>query len=594
LISLLRETDPAAATRIEQLRATRPDVASVVVVGETNRGKSSLVNALLACPGLSPVDAGTATATYVVFQYGEQWAARACYPGQYEPVAFDPGELAGWISTGGELPDGQLPPSHVEVDAPVPLLRRLSLVDTPGVGGLDAIHGELARQAAEAATALLFVVDDSAPFTSGEIAFLTEIAEQVETVIFAVTKIDQFRGWRQVVNANRKLLAEHAPRFAHAAFHPVSPRMFELAGTTPKPDTARLLRERAGIPKLQEDLQDLVAGRSAMLAEANTLRALDTALGELSVALEAHRQILSAKPGEIAVLQARRDVLTGERRAAARGWQVRLRGEIQRARMESGHDVSRQIRDTQSWFRQAIEGADRGTLADLPAQVDAALHLVSHRIGVGLAERLTKVADVVLAELFTPDEIDALRRAAARGGQPPIMLRPPERRPPTPEDKLLVFLGVSGGFGAARVAALPLAGLGVAALTPLVLPVTIAIGLGAGWWMARTRKHAADKQHLKQWLTEAIADARSALDQVVSEQLIEAEQQLALALDDAIARRIELIEARIRDVDAALKMAATERAAQLGAVNRRLAEVSGARERSAQLLTSIRKIRDRV
>src|SRR5699024_1881935 len=102
----------------------------------------------------------------------------------------------------------------------------------------------------------------------------------------------------------------------------------------------------------------------------------------------------------------------------------------------------------------------------------------------------------------------------------PIALRPPDRRPPTAEDKLLVFMGVSGGLGIGRAAAMPLVSIGVGALNPVVLPVTIVLGLGAGWWMARTRKHAADKQHLKQWLTEAITDARSTLDQLVAEQLI--------------------------------------------------------------------------
>ena len=158
--------------------------------------------------------------------------------------------------------------------------------------------------------------------------------------------------------------------------------------------------------------------------------------------------------------------------------------------------------------------------------------------------------------------------------------------------ELLVFMGVSGGLGAGRAAAMPLAGLGIAALNPVVLPVTIVLGLGAGWWMARIRKHAADKQHFKQWLTEAIADARAALDQLVSEQLIEAEQQLSLALDDALSRRIEAIEAELKDVDKALKMDAAERSSRVQTANRRLEEARAGRERAEQLLAAIRDLRD--
>jgi hypothetical protein len=122
--------------------------------------------------------------------------------------------------------------------------------------------------------------------------------------------------------------------------------------------------------------------------------------------------------------------------------------------------------------------------------------------------------------------------------------------------------------------------------------VTIVIGLGAGWWLARTRKHTADKQHMKQWLTEAIAEARATMDQLVAEQLIDVEQQLSLALDDALGRRIEGIEAQLRDVDAAMRLADGERTSRLAAEGRRLAEVRRGRERIEGLLIQIRALRD--
>nr|BFF02071.1 dynamin family protein [Streptoalloteichus tenebrarius] len=578
---------------MEEVRAARPEQPTVVVVGETNRGKSSLVNALLASPGLSPVDADVATAVYLVLEHATEWRAQACYPGDVEPVPFALEQLPAWVSAGRELPEGQLPPRHVRVGAPIPLLERLRLIDTPGVGGLDEVHGELAVEAAAHATALLFVVDASAPFTQGELRFLRNVGERVETVVFALTKTDQYRGWRQVLEANRALLAEHAPRFAEATFHPVSARMAEMAGKAPNQEAAALLRGRSGVAELQTALQELVVGRSVMLNEANTLRALATALDELVVRLESDRRVLTTGEDEAEALRTRRDELTSERRSSTRGWNVRLRAAVQRCRVETSHEVARQMLDVQSWFRRAIEGADREQLAQLPYHVDAALQMASARVSGALATRLSGVADAALAELFSEDELAVIRAQLARAPQPPVVLRPPEKRPPTAEDKLLVFMGISGGLGAGRVAALPLAGLGVAALNPFVLPVTIALGLGAGWWMARTRRHAADKQHMKQWLTEAIADARSTLDQLVAEQLIEAEQQLSLALDEALGRRIDAIEAELREVDRALKMDAAERAKELQVVNRRLGEAESGRERVESLLARIRELRDR-
>lgn len=590
LLSTLREVDPQAAKWVSAQRDARGRKPSVVVVGETNRGKSSLVNALLATPGLSPVDADVATATYLAFDHAEQWQAQACYPGQLAPVPIPLDELVRWVSASHELPEGQIPPRYVEVTGPVPLLERVSIVDTPGVGGLDSMHGELAMEAAANATALLFVVDASSPFTSSELQFLRNMGERVETVLFALTKTDQFRGWRQVLDADQELLAEHAPRFAGAVFHPVSARMFEMASKAPNEQAAGMLRERSGVIALQAAVQELVVGRSVMLGEANTLRALSSAFGEQTAKFQAERRALSAGEAEAESLRERRDQLAAERRSSTRGWQLKLRGEVQRTRVEIGHEASRQMRDAQAHFRQQIDAAKREQLAELPQQVDIALQTVSQRVSAQLAERLNRVTNVALAELFSAEELDVIRAQFARGDGPPVVLRPPDKRPPTAEDKLLVFMGISGGVGAGKIAALPLAG--VAILNPVVLPATIVIGLGAGWWMARTRKHAADKQHMKQWLVESIADARSTLDQLVAEQLIEAEQQLSLALDDALARRIEAIEAELKEVDKTIKMDAQERAKKLTVVVKRLKDVSDGRDRAEAFLARIRTVRD--
>lgn len=80
--------------------------------------------------------------------------------------------------------------------------------------------------------------------------------------------------------------------------------------------------------------------------------------------------------------------------------------------------------------------------------------------------------------------------------------------------------------------------------------------------------------------------------QLVAEQLIEAEQQLSLALDDALARRIEAIETELAKVDKTIKMDARERAKNLAAVTRRIKGAADARERAESLLTRIRTLRD--
>ena len=599
LLTLLKSADADSAQWVQEIRAKRKRKPSIVVVGETNRGKSSLVNALIQQPGLSPVDADVATATYLVFEHAQEWSARACYPGQLAPVPVDVNELINWVSAGHELPSGELPPRYVEVDGPIEFLDKVSLIDTPGVGGLDSMHGELAAEAASTATALLFVVDASAPFTTGELTFLASVTERVETIVFVLSKVDQYRGWRQVLEADQALLREHAPRFADAIFHPVSSRMYSMAAKAPNEQAASLLRERSGVDELREAILKLLSGRSLMLAEANTMRALSSSLSVLQIKLEGEKRALSTGEEEAEALRVRKEELTTERRSSTKGWQVKMRSELQRARLENNHEISRQMRDMQSWFRKAIDAANKDVLPTLPGQVDAAMQMVSGRIGASVTARLHRLMETVLSDLFSSEEMETIRAQFARAGSPPVVVRPIEQRQPTTEDKLLVFTGATGGIGAGSMVARFIPGLagaaggvGLGASLIAIAPVAI-IGLGAGWWLHKTRKHTADKQHVKQWLTEAMADARSTLDQLVSEQLIEAESQLALALDEALAKRIQGIEDELKEVDKALKLDATERAKRLGVVNKRLTEVASGRERAEKLLATIRSVRDR-
>src|SRR5262249_59938080 len=102
------------------------------------------------------------------------------------------GALRDWGPVRGRLPDGLRPPRHIEVQHSAPLLRYLTLVDTPGVGGLDSLHAEIALDAVERATALLFVVDASAPFSKPELEFLIEASKRVNFVLFALTKTDAY------------------------------------------------------------------------------------------------------------------------------------------------------------------------------------------------------------------------------------------------------------------------------------------------------------------------------------------------------------------------------------------------------------------
>ena len=588
---MLAEADPASSLLLYQERRGNGAVPTVVVLGETNRGKSSLVNALLATPDLSPVDAGVATSRYVVIEHGVAWAARGCYADDRAPVPFDIADTAAWVSAGGALPDGVAPPRFVEVQGPVPLLETLTLIDTPGVGGLQGVHGELAAEAAADATALLMVVDASSPFTRGELEFLERAALRVETVVFALTKTDAHRGWRAVLDADVALLAEHAPRFADAKFHPVSARLSLMAAQAPSAQVAATLRRQSGITELQGELQQLVADRTVMLGEANALRAVHSALEIAVLTRQDRARALRSGAGRADNLRVRRNELLNQRSSGQRGWSARLRAQVQHARVESTHEVARQVRDTQTWFRGAVDAADRETLGGLPAQLDPALAAVASKVSAELALRMRQLTEQVLTELFTAAELRTLAAASMAREAVPLAIRPLEKRPSGSEDRLMVVAGASGGVGLGRLALMPLAL--VRGLNLVLVPLTLGLGVGAAWWMARTRGHMADKVHVKQWSAEVFAQARANLDQLVAEQLIDAEHQLGAALDEALAERVTEIDAELRTVDAALRMDPAERSEQLRATEHQLAALTAGQQRAAALLAQMRAFRDR-
>ncbi|WP_460863504.1 dynamin family protein [Rhodococcus aerolatus] len=598
----LAAADPDAAARVRRARAAAQGVPTLVVVGETLRGKSSLVNALLDTEGLSPVSAGAATAVPVVLRHGDVLAARAWFADGRAPVEVAPDRLADWAlgdsgdGVGGGLPEGLPPPRHLEVDVPADLLRGLTLVDTPGIGGLDGRHAELAARAAENATALLVVLDAGAPAGRGELEFCTWLAERVETVVVALGRTDAHPDWRAVAAEDAALLARHAPRLAGATLHPVSARLAALAGSAATAELRAALAEQSGVDALRDVLRTRVSERAALLHHANVLRALHTELRQVGAAVAAREAALrtgsAAEDARVAALRTRREELVAARRGSGRGYQLRLRALVARARVESTHEVARECRGLTAWFRARVDAADRAGLARLPAELDPALAVVAARLSAGMAGRVSALVEEVLGELFTPDE--RAQVADVLGRRAPLVpaTRPAGPRASGSDDKLMVVAGASGGVGLGRLVVAPL--VLVPGLNVLLVPLTLGLGAGAAWFMARARAHVADKAHVRQWGADAVAEARSALEEVVAAQLIEVEHQLGAALDEAVGRQVDRVDAELRDVDAALRLAAGERAEAARELARLGASLGAGCSRVDDLLAALRTARVRV
>ncbi len=151
--------DPAGrAALVESIRQL-DELFLLVVAGEFNSGKSAFINALLGQPVQTEGVTPTTDQIYQI-RYGDefrQW----------------PGEGGAWVQT-----------------APVDLLRKLTLVDTPGTNAVLREHEELTAEFIPRSDLVLFVTSADRPFTESERAFLEQIRKWGKKIVLVINKID--------------------------------------------------------------------------------------------------------------------------------------------------------------------------------------------------------------------------------------------------------------------------------------------------------------------------------------------------------------------------------------------------------------------
>ncbi len=135
----------------------------LVVVGEFNSGKSAFINALLGQPlqkeGVTPT-----TDQIYWLKYGPET----------EKIA---GERGIWIKR-----------------APAELLRKISIVDTPGTNAIMREHEALTAEFVPRSDLVLFITSADRPFTESERSFLAQIQEWGKKIVLVINKIDILAG----------------------------------------------------------------------------------------------------------------------------------------------------------------------------------------------------------------------------------------------------------------------------------------------------------------------------------------------------------------------------------------------------------------
>lgn len=379
-------TDAATRLRAELARPNNPQT-TVVVVGETKRGKSSLLNALLGRPGLVPVDADVATSAHLAITYATTPRATviSVEDGAPQQVEVPVEEIWQYASMGRD-PQGKeqskeeqkdlaakrrnVQAVRIELDHPL-LAQQLSLIDTPGVGGLHAGHAAITMAQLSAADALMFVLDPGAPISAPELEFLAAATQRVSTVLFVVTKIDMFDGWRTIVEDNRKLIAEKAPDFAGAPFFPVSNKLkadADAAAAAGDAEEAAALLVDSGFPPLLEALQARVIGQGENLRATNLCR---MTCGDLTVLRrEAEIALRSAEgdptlTAELETMQARYTAFTAD----TAQWRGDLQNGFSQLSIEMNGKVTQGLNDLEESAQSRLVNVGEDVYERLPEEM---------------------------------------------------------------------------------------------------------------------------------------------------------------------------------------------------------------------------------
>lgn len=243
----------------ELLANLAADRFTLAVVGQFNRGKSSLMNAILGMDRL-PVGVVPLTSVITRVSYGNPERVLIEYRGSSlkEEIPLD--RLPEFVTETGN-PGNQEQITAAEVQLPSEFLRRgLFFVDTPGVGSAITANTETTERFLPQADAVIFVTSFDSPLGREELEFLQKVRDQVRKIFLVVNKLDL------ATPANReKVLAFIRQRLEHEAGL-LEPRLFAvsaLAGLGAKLSGSQERLAESGLPELEASLVEFLTAEKS-------------------------------------------------------------------------------------------------------------------------------------------------------------------------------------------------------------------------------------------------------------------------------------------------------------------------------------------
>ncbi|WP_157155953.1 MULTISPECIES: dynamin family protein [unclassified Diaminobutyricimonas] len=580
---------PDLGRRLEQTRRRLLDPSTrVMVVGEFKQGKSQLINALVGAP-VCPVDDDVATSVPTVVRYGDKPSAVLIAPqagaadGEQtlvrRNVSID--ALAAHVAESGN-PGNQQRLVAAEVFIPRKVLGGgLSLVDSPGMGGVDSTHSLATLTALPTAEAMLLVSDASQEYTGPEIQFLRHALRVSPNVACVLTKTDLYPDWRRVAELDRGHLDKVDPNIPLFA---ISSEMRLLAGRLEDAE----LNTESGFPALVAYLRQHVLAQSALLQRRSVAHDLTSVTDHLRLSLQTELSALTDPentPQMLAELQAARERADDLRRRSAR-WQVTLNDGVSDLIADMEYDLRDRMRSIQRDADAAIDAADPGPIWDeLVAWLEERVASAVSDTFVWTNERSQWLSQQV-SEHFTGEERPL---PMFRVDSTDEVLEPVEPVSELDSGRLgpmqKVFIGMRGSYGGVLMFGLLTGIIGMSLINP--------ISIGAGVLLGGKAYRDERETRLKRRQSEAKNLIRSHIDDVIFQVGKQLKDRLRLVQRATRDHFTEIAEEHVRSLNdsvlAAQKAATSftlEREHRMKAIREELARVSDLRKRAEQVDTA--------
>jgi hypothetical protein len=589
----------AAITRFERpdlddrLRHARSrlldDRVRVLVVGEFKQGKSMLVNGLVGAP-VCPTFDDIATAVPTHVRHAEKVTITLVR--DLDPAGPDPAqrrterievpaeELAAHVCEQGN-PGNREGWSHVEVAVPRPVLSGgLELVDTPGVGGLQSVHGAATMAALPGADAVLLVSDAAQEYTGPELEFLAHAVSVCPNVACVLTKTDLYPSWRRILELNR----------GHLATAEVEAELFPVSSTLrwhAVLESDAEANAESGFPELIGFLRKRVLGQADRLARRgvahDVLAVTEQLVGNLRAEQSAQQNPAEAQRLMRTLAEAQERATALKERSAR--WQQTLNDGVADLNADIDYDLRDRMREISRMAEEEILAGDPAKVWDQFASwVQQEVASAASANFLWATQRARWLAHQV-AEHFAGDRdqlLPALRNDPSDALRSVRPMAAPDRSPVGLGNKALTAM--RGGYGGLLMFGMAGTFLGFASIiNPLGIGAAIMMG---GKSIGDERKRLLTKRQ-----NEAKAAVRRYVDDVTFQVAKDSRDRLRLVqrdLRDHFTAQAEQLKRSLQEsqqgAERAVKASRGEREARLAEIVTALEQLETVRRQARALL----------